>query len=173
MEGGWITLDTMADLKGFETVGTLLYGNSEADRERVYNQLKKASSDFVVYRRNHVPSDYFYGGNARVGDPVVIATGPYAIRAHRPPAGKPDAPPSAGVDGYPPDKVPQMKAIFFAAGPDILPGHTVRPFENVNVYPWIAHLLGLRPPGNDGNLNVLAGTLGDNGDDPSGESEEK
>jgi alkaline phosphatase D len=59
-----------------------------------------------------------------------------------------------------------MKAIFFAAGPDIVAGKTVAPFENVNLYPWIAHLLGLTlPPSQkiDGTLNVLAGTLHDNG----------
>ena len=49
-EGGWITLDQFADLTGFETAGPLLYGKTEEDRARVYNQLKKASSQFVVYR---------------------------------------------------------------------------------------------------------------------------
>jgi alkaline phosphatase D len=36
-----------------------------------------------------------------------------------------------------------MKAAFVAAGPDIRVGVTVAPFENVNVYPLIAHILGL------------------------------
>ncbi len=89
-QGGWITLDQFADLSGFETVGTLLYGKTEEDRVRVYNQLKKASSQFVVYRRKDVPPGLNYNQNPREGDPVVIATGPYAIRAHAPPAGKED-----------------------------------------------------------------------------------
>jgi len=42
-------------------------------------------------------------------------------------------------------------------------GKTVGSFENVNLYPWIAHMLGLQAPKNDGNLNILAGTLRDNG----------
>jgi alkaline phosphatase D len=58
-----------------------------------------------------------------------------------------------------------MKAIFFAAGPDIVAGGTVAPFENVNLYPWLAHLLSLTPPKTDGSLNVLAKTLRDNGND--------
>lgn len=37
--------------------------------------------------------------------------------------------------------------------------------ENVNLYPWLAHILGLAPPKTDGSLNVLAGTLRDGGDD--------
>ncbi len=53
----------------------------------------------------------------------------------------------------------EMKASFFAAGPDIVEGKTVAPFDNVNLYPWIAHLLGLHPPKSDGSLNILSGTL--------------
>jgi predicted AlkP superfamily pyrophosphatase or phosphodiesterase len=166
-EGGWITLDQLADLTGFETDGALLYGKTEEDRVRVYNQLKKASSQFVVFRRAHVPADLHYNLNPREGDPVVIATGPYAIRAHAPPADKPDHPPTMGMHGLDPHKIPEMKASFFAAGPDIVPGRTVLPFENVNIYPWLAHMLGLTPPKTDGSLNVLAGTLRDHGMEPA------
>jgi predicted AlkP superfamily pyrophosphatase or phosphodiesterase len=163
VQDGWITLDKFADLSGFETVGPLLYGKTEADRVRVYNQLKKASSQFVVFRRAKVPAGLHYNLNPREGDPVVIATGPFAIRAHAPPADKPDRAPTAGMHGFDPARMPEMKASFFAEGPDILPGRTVLPFENVNLYPWIAHLLSLTPAKNDGSLNVLAGTLRDNG----------
>lgn len=163
VEGGWITLDAFANLNGFETVDALLYGKTEADRERVYNEMKHVSSQFMVYRRKNVAPGLHYNGNARAGDPVIVATGPYAIRAHGPAAGKPDAPPLAGLHGYDPQIVPAMKAIFFAEGPDIAQGKTVLPFENVNLYPWMAHMLGLAPPKSDGNLNILAGTLRDNG----------
>jgi len=160
---GWVTLDQFADLTGVEAVGSLLYADSEADRERVYNQLKKASPQFVAYRRKDVPAGLNYNRNPREGDPVVIATGPYAIRAHGPPAGQPDRPPTLGMHGFDPAKLPQMKASFFAAGPDIVEGTTVAPFENVNLYPWLAHLLGLAAPKTNGSLNVLAGTLRDGG----------
>jgi alkaline phosphatase D len=165
VEGNWITLDQFSDLTGFDAVGPLLYGKTEEDRARVYNQLKKASSQFVVYRRKDVPAGLNYNQNPREGDPVVIATGPYAIRAHAPPAGQEDRPPTPGMHGFDPRLLPQMKASFFAAGPDIVSGKTVAPFENVNLYPWLAHLLGLTPPKSDGSLNVLAGTLRDGGAD--------
>jgi alkaline phosphatase D len=167
VQGDWINLDKFADLTGFETAGSLLYGKTEEDAARVYNQLKKASSQFVVYRRKDVPGELNFRDNPREGDPVVIATGPFLIRAHGPPAGKPESTPPVGMHGYDPDKMPEMKASFYAAGPDILPGHTVRPFENVNLYPWLAHLLGLTPPKSDGSLNVLAGTLRDGGGAPA------
>jgi alkaline phosphatase D len=164
VEGGWITLDQLADLTGFETVGAQLYGKSEADRERVYNQLKKASSQFMVFRRKDSPAGLHLDQNPRAGDPVVVATGPYIIRAHAPAPGKPDSAPM-GMHGYDPRKMPQMKASFFAAGPDIVNSKTVAPFDNVNLYPWLAHLLSLRAPKSDGSLNVLAGTLRDGGAD--------
>ena len=161
--GNWINLDEFADLTGFETAGALLYSDSEEARVRVYNKLKQASSQFVAYRRKDVPAGLDYNQNPREGDPVVVTTGPYAIRAHKPPADKPDHSPEAGMHGFDPHKIPEMKASFFAAGPDILPGKTVAPFENTNLYPWIAHMLGLHAPKSDGSLNVLAGTLRDNG----------
>ncbi len=164
VDSPWITLDKLADLTGFETVGSLLYGKSEADRVRLYNALKKASEKFEVYRQKDVPAGLHYNGNPREGDPVIIPTGPYAIRAHAPPPDKPDLPPVLGQHGFDPARVPEMKATFFAAGPDIVPGTTVAPFENVNLYPWIAHLLGLTPPPSDGKLNILAGTLRDQGE---------
>ena len=169
-EGPWITLDQYADLSGFDSAGDLLYGKTEGNRARVYDQLKKATSQFVVYRLKNVPANLNYNQNPREGDPVILATGPYAIRAHAPAAGKPDLPPTAGMHGFDPGKVPQMKASFFAAGPDIVKGKTVAPFENVNLYPWLAHLLGLTPPKNDGSLNVLAGTLRDGGVEPGDDS---
>lgn len=167
VQGSWLTLDQFVDLTGFETAGSLLYAKTEEDTARVYNQLKKASPQFVVYRRKDVPGELNFRDNPREGDPVVIATGPFIIRAHGPPAGKQESAPPVGMHGYDPRKMPEMKASFYAAGPDILPGHTVRPFENVNLYPWLAHLLGLTPPKSDGSLNVLAGTLRDGGGEPA------
>lgn len=164
IQGPWVTLDQFSNLTDFETAGPLLYGKTEEDRARVYNQLKKASEKFQVYRRKDVPAGLHYSENPREGDPVIVPTGPYPIRAHALPAGRPDTPPIPGQHGFDPHMMPEMKASFFAAGPDIVPGKTVAPFENVNLYPWIAHILGLNPPKSDGELNILAGTLRDNGD---------
>jgi predicted AlkP superfamily pyrophosphatase or phosphodiesterase len=162
-EGGWIDLDQFADLTGFDSAGDLLYGKSEEDRVRAYNQLKKASSQFMVYRLKDVPASLNFSQNPREGDPVVVATGSYAIRAHAPAAGETDRPPTTGMHGFDPRKVPEMKASFFAAGPDLVEGKTVAPFDNVNLYPWMAHLLGLNAPKSDGSLNILSGTLRDGG----------
>ena len=162
-EGGWIDLDDFADLSGFDTVGDLLYGKTEQDRARVYDQLKHASSQFMVFRRKDVPAGLNYNQNPREGDPVVVATGPFAIRARAPLSGEASRPPTVGMHGFDPHLLPEMKASFFAVGPDLRQAKTVAPFDNVNLYPWMAHLLGLNPPKTDGSLNILSGTLRDDG----------
>src|SRR5208337_3005505 len=124
-QGGWIDLDQFADLSVFDTVGDLLYGKTEEDRDRVYNQLKRISSQFIVYRRKDVPAGLNYNQNPREGDPIVVATGPFAIRAHAPPAGEANHPPKLGMHGFDPHLLPEMKASFFAAGPDLRAGKTV------------------------------------------------
>ncbi|MDI3255242.1 MAG: ectonucleotide pyrophosphatase/phosphodiesterase [Bacillota bacterium] len=158
-EGDWITLDQYADLSHLITVGSLLYANADSDAERVYQKLKAADGKFMVYRRAHVPAWLHYNDNPRIGDPVVVAEGPYAIRAHGPPAGTEDHAPNLGVHGYDPREMPEMKAIFYASGPDIRPGVTLKPFENVNVYPFIAKILRLTAPPTDGSLNILSTAL--------------
>jgi alkaline phosphatase D len=165
-EGGWVNLDQFADLTGFETVGSLLYGKTEQDRVRVYNQLKKASSQFMVYRLKEVPAGLNFNQNPREGDPVVVATGPFAIRARAPPQEPSDNPPTTGMHGFDPRILPEMKASFFAEGPDLVAGKTVSPFDNVNLYPWMAHMLGLKAPKTDGSLNILSVTLRDGGLSP-------
>jgi len=52
-----------------------------------------------------------------------------------------------------------MRALFIAEGPDIRPGSKLEPFENVNVYPLVAKILGLQAPQVDGALNVLSKIL--------------
>ncbi len=88
-----------------------------------------------------------------------MANGPYAIRAHAPESGAQDRPPDVGMHGFDPRTMKSMRAIFIAVGPDIRPGSTLEPFENVNVYPLVARILGLNAPKVDGSLNVLSKIL--------------
>jgi predicted AlkP superfamily pyrophosphatase or phosphodiesterase len=158
-QGDWINLDKYTDLAAFITVGPLLYPSSEAAAEKAYQGLKIKSDAFTVYRRKRVPAVLHYDSNAREGDPVIVPNGPFAIRAHPPEGGAPDHPPEMGVHGYDPRAMKSMRAIFIAVGPDIRPGSKLEPFENVNVYPLVAKILGLHAPQVDGSLNVLSKIL--------------
>ena len=158
VQGDWITLDKYVSLNDFPTVGSLLYPPNEADAERIYKKLRAADAGFLVYRRAQVPAELHYNSNPREGDPVIIAKGPTMIRANPPPADRPDYLP-VGEHGYNPYEMTSMRAIFFAEGPDIRPRSTVKPFENINVFPLVVRILGLESPKVDGSLNVLSGIL--------------
>ncbi len=158
-QGGWIDLDQYADFSGVQTVGTLMYPESEEAAAKLYSKLRIQSDKFKVYRRNRMPAELDYTGEPRIGDPVVVATGPYSIRVHGPADPARERPPNKGVHGYDPRIVPQMRAIFYAEGPDIRRGVALKPFENVNVYPFLAEILGLDAPATDGNASLLEPAL--------------
>jgi predicted AlkP superfamily pyrophosphatase or phosphodiesterase len=159
VEGNWIDLDRYADLSDFVTNGSLLYAPSEQAAARAYEQLHGASDKFVVYRRADVPAYLHFSSNPRIGDPVVIPTGPYMIRARASENPEIAQPKAKGEHGYDPRKMKSMRAIFYAEGPDIRPGSKLPPFENVDVYPLIAKILGLRIGPIDGHLGPVQGIL--------------
>ncbi len=158
-QGPWIDLDTYADLSKVTTDGSLLYANSDADAQKLYEQLKIADANFKVYRRVNVPKELHYDSNAREGDPVLVPTEPVAIRAHAPEAGQADRAPNVGSHGYDPRQFGEMRAIFYAEGPDIRSGVELKPFENINLYPFITEILGLEHPPVDGSVSVLSTAL--------------
>jgi alkaline phosphatase D len=154
----WITLDKFASLTDFVTVGMNLYAPSEAAAQEAYEKLKGADARFNVYRRKDVPAELHFNSNPREGDPVVVVKGAWAVRAHPNSYGE-DRPPAIGNHGFDPRMMPEMKAVFYADGPDIRAGVTLKPFENVNVFPLIVKLLGLESGAVDGSPEVLSGVL--------------
>src|SRR5215469_805031 len=158
-EDGWVNLDEWADLSKFKAQGPLMYAPTEAAAARAYEALKGKGGKFHVYRRADVPAHLHYNENPRTGDPVAVEKGAFYIRAKRPKEGGADKPPSVGTHGYDPQMMATMKALFVAAGPDIRAGVKVKSFENVNVYPVIARILGLSVGKIDGDAKVLEGIL--------------
>ena len=90
---------------------------------------------------------------------MIVPAAPVAIRAHATEAGQPDPPPSAGSGGYDPRQIAEMRAIFYAEGPDIRPGIKLKPFENINVFPLLSGILGLQHGPVDGSAAVLSSVL--------------
>jgi predicted AlkP superfamily pyrophosphatase or phosphodiesterase len=54
---------------------------------------------------------------------------------------------------------PSMKALFVARGPAFRSGYVAAPFENIHVYPLVAHILGLEPADVDGRLDAVRDLL--------------
>ena len=60
----------------------------------------------------------------------------------------------AGDHGYD-NRAADMRATFIAAGPDFRRGVRIGAFDNVDVYPLLARLLGLAPGSNDGDATLI------------------
>ena len=154
-----VTLSGFADLSGFHTDGSLLYADSDADAEKAYQEFKAHPDPrFTAYRRANTPPGLHFDANPREGDPVIVANGPFTIRATASPVGVETDKPHGG-HGFDPHTMPEMKAIFFAAGPDVKSGIRIKPFENVDIYPFVADILGLASPHIDGSLEALRPAL--------------
>jgi predicted AlkP superfamily pyrophosphatase or phosphodiesterase len=154
-----VNLRKKADLSGFRVVvdgsQVMLYSKDQALIDKTYAALRSDKDrKFEVYKRAETPESWHYRDNPRIGDLVVSATAPVLISAP-PPDARPRPGPK-GMHGYDPARFPEMRGIFFAQGPDLKSGLTIEPFENVNIYPLIVHLLNLDlPAGIDGSLTVL------------------
>ena len=140
-----------------------IYSDDKAKLDAVYDALKKTPDDrFSVYRQAEIPARLHYSGNARIGDVVVLSDKPFGLTVS-----DPNRSPRNGngggqrfTHGFDVSQVPEMKAIFYAAGPNIKPGLTIDEFENVHIYPWIAQILGLHVTEKiDGDAKVLAPVL--------------
>jgi predicted AlkP superfamily pyrophosphatase or phosphodiesterase len=146
-------LDAFVDLEGVQIYGngpyaTLWVGDS-ARVETIRSALAAGLKHARVYRRDEIPERFRYKENRRVGDLLVLAEPGWQVVARNGRAW------SGGTHGYDPVSSP-MHGIFFAMGPSIRAGTRIPAFENIHVYPLIAHILGLRPnPAADGRLDVL------------------
>ena len=52
-----------------------------------------------------------------------------------------------------------MRALFIAQGPAFRQGVEIAPFDNVDVYPLLAKLIGIEPKANDGDIAPLLPAL--------------
>jgi predicted AlkP superfamily pyrophosphatase or phosphodiesterase len=153
-----VYLDDTVDLRGVRVIGSgahsFLYIDAAQRRSEIYSDLKNQEDNYRVYRREDTP-DYWHFTHDRVGDLVVEAQAPYAIRLRRMTGGL-----SAAAHGYDPHRYPEMQGIFYAKGPSLVEETTIPSFENAHIYPLIMELLGLEIPEEiDGSLSVLEGIL--------------
>jgi predicted AlkP superfamily pyrophosphatase or phosphodiesterase len=120
-----------------------LYAKNKADIEPSFKKIKNQENGFIAYLKTNVPSHLHYSAKDdslnRIGDILLVANAPKIFnysnfkRKQNP-----------GRHGYDPTEVKEMHAVFYAWGPAFKKGLTIPPFNNVDVYPLIAELLGLK-----------------------------
>jgi len=152
----WIDLSLLPGVRMAESgpyASLFVEEGGDERRVAVRNALAEMLPLAEVWLREDVPARLHYSADPRIGDIVVLAA---PGRLVRPIGGPQGSPYQHGWD----NAMPEMAAIFLARGPRIAPGQRIGAFEAVHVYPWIAHVLGLRPhAGIDGDLAVLQGVL--------------
>jgi len=137
-----------------QSIGVQPLPGRERDAEA---QLLGAHAQYDCYRRDALPARWHYGTNPRV-PPIVCqmhegwdALYPEKL-AKRPPQE------TRGSHGFDP-ALPSMRALFVARGPSFVPGTELPAFDNVDVYPLLARLLGIHPAPNDGDITPLLPAL--------------
>lgn len=124
----------------------------EAEVERA---LLKPHPHMDCWRKGEIPPRFRYGANPRVAPIFCLPQTGWSITTR---AWVAKAKPEPGAHGYDPAH-PDMAAIFVAHGPAFRKGVRAPDFDNVDVYPLLARLLGLRPAANDGDLDELGTVL--------------
>ncbi len=109
------------------------------------------------WRKSEVPARLHYGTNARIPPLLCLADDGWLIFT-REFMNRPNRHISVGEHGYDNDD-PQMRALFVAHGPAFKRGLVVPEFDNVDIYPLLAHVLHIKPQPNDGNYAEVAPML--------------
>lgn len=135
-----------------------VYVKNPDEVKRVYKELKaNKTEDYEVYLDKKLPKYLHFSTKddryKRIGQILLIPNAPKIFLEK----GKKS---SVGKHGYNPQIVPEMKATFFAWGPEFKNNLVIDEFQNINVYPLVAEILGLKiDQPIDGKLKVLKGIL--------------
>lgn len=156
----YAALDTLIDLRGVRIADAGANANLHVTGGRaravvLRDSINRRMRHGRAYLREDTPPALHYRRDPRIGDLVVIMEDHYMV-------GRMGWPPreGSGNHGWDPSYV-NMHAIFVARGPGIPARRVIGAFENVDLYPWIAELLGLRPArAIDGQPGRLARRIG-------------
>jgi predicted AlkP superfamily pyrophosphatase or phosphodiesterase len=151
----YVGLDTVIAMDSVRLgeAGTLanLYVTDAPKRARIIaDSINRRMKFGRAYLRSDVPEHLHYRKDPRAGDVIVVMSEHWQIGMANRPAR------AGGNHGWDPT-FPSMHALFVASGPGIAAGKVIPPFENVDLYPWLSELLGLKAaPGIDGKPGRLA-----------------
>ena len=154
-----IDLSVYTDLSGVATVGAgpivFLSADSSKRLTPIYNDLQQLPNAQVYWKRD-IPDRWHYRAHERIPEVLIVAEEGWTLMPMGHGPGMPK-----GTHGYD-NKLISMQAIFVAEGPAFKSGYSKEVFENIHIYPLLAHILGLEPySGIDGDLNVVRDLLAD------------
>jgi len=108
------------------------------------------------WNKADIPARLHYGRNPRVPDVICLAEVGWLVETRASLAARHF--PLLGEHGYD-NEDPRMGALFIANGPAFRHGVVIRAFPNVDVYPLMTRILGLKAEANDGDPAALVPIL--------------
>lgn len=119
----------------------------------------KPHPHLTCWEKGKIPARYGYGTNPRVPPIVCLAErGWYFATASAIKKRWAEHPRDGGAHGYDPFD-PAMRAVFVAHGPAFKPGVVLPVFDNVDVYPLLTRLIGVKGDKGDGALGPVKPAL--------------
>jgi predicted AlkP superfamily pyrophosphatase or phosphodiesterase len=147
-----VVLDKIVDMHDLDLVNAgILAGIAPkpGHEAEVARALLAPHEHMRCWAKSDVPARLHYGTNPRIPPLLCLADDGWLIDSQEY-LDRPNRHISKGEHGYDNDD-PNMHALFVAHGPAFRRGVTVPEFDNVDLYPLLARLLGIRPQPNDGN----------------------
>jgi predicted AlkP superfamily pyrophosphatase or phosphodiesterase len=151
-------LDDRLDASAYElwSWGTLIgIVPKQGRNDEVERAFLGQQDHYRCWRKTELPAAWHYGRHPRVAPIVCQSEASWRVQTR---ANDRWPQPVRGEHGYAPED-PAMRSVFVASGPAFRNGVVLAPFDNVDVYPLLAHLLGVTPAANDGDLSSTAAAL--------------
>ncbi len=141
------------DVSMGQSVGFAPLPGKRREAEKV---LLGAHAQYDCWTRQTLPARWHYGSNPRI--PPIVCQMHEGWNALSRASVATRAPGTRGSHGYD-NALPSMRAVFIARGPSFKQGQTIEGFDNVDVYPLLARLLGVPAAPNDGDPERLLPAL--------------
>lgn len=153
-----VSLDDTLDAAHYDVEwwGTFIGLRPHADSaERVARAFVGRHDHYECWRKGDMPAVWRYGSHPRIAPIVCQVDTGWRVQSRRHAL---QTQPIKGEHGFAPED-PTMRSVFVASGPAFRGGVVLAPFDNVDIYPLLAHLLGVTPAANDGDLSSTAEAL--------------
>lgn len=152
-----LRLDQMAPAGSYRVVSSGTFAGLEPTQGQaaVLEQgLLQARDHVECWRKADIPKRFNFGQNARVPSYFCLAEPGWILATNEQSAQRV----KGGAHGYD-HQAPDMRATFIASGPAFKNGVVLPPFDNVDVYPLLMQLIGVKPLPSDGRLEPLLPAL--------------
>ena len=146
--------DRQVKLEGYGPV-IQFFCHSQQEKQEIYRLMKKAENGFKIYRREELPNYFHYNRHPYLGDLIAVADPGYSFILNEKKYNKLKKRTAMGDHGYD-NHYLDMHGIFFAVGPAFKKGYQTGTIRNIDVYPLVCKILGMRWNRNiDGSLERI------------------